>query len=232
MNKKFNQKLIYIIITSVFLIIGAIYFIFSYLHSATVIIQIAPVDATISIDGKILHNGLHKIRPHDQAEIAITADGFVPKSLNVDIEKGAITKIIAYLVPEGEQWQYYEQAKNKESLTILLANAGFQGGKMDEQANLTIDHDISANEFLKKLSVRSIMPIQLAICGEPAKRMNCDAIEVEYDYYTECDDTLCLKIRGRGQELSQDAKDRIIQEFVNRGYNFENYQYFYEYKEN
>lgn len=207
--------------------------IYQYLHSSTIIIQVAPINASISIDGEKYQNGIFKTSPKDQVEIVISAEGFETKTFNTPIEKGKLTKILTYLVPEDNNWEYYEKTANQESLSILLTNSGYQSWDLIKiSPNLTNDQDNSADNLIKKLSIESITPIQFSICGTPATRLNCDSISINYGYSPECNDTLCLLISGRKATLTSDTTNLIKSKLAEKGYNFNDYPYFYTQSDN
>lgn len=204
---------------------------YSFLHSATVIIQVAPLDATVTINGKEYASGLHQITPKSQSEVIVSAPNFETKTFNLDFKKGEITKILTYLVPEDDNWDYYKQLSNEDSLSVLLSLNGYQPWDLYQiDPNLTTDQDTTADDFLKTVFIRNATPYSFAICNGPATRTNCDAINISYDYYFECGNRLCLAITGRGPSLTTNTIDAIKEKLSARGYNFDDYEYFYEQK--
>lgn len=233
MKKPANFKLLLTAIVVTIIVVATSILVYQHFHSSTLIIQVAPTNAVITIDNKTYQNGLFTTAPKDQVDATISADGFKTKNLSLSLEKGKVNKLLTYLTPENDDWSYYEAAENQESLSILLTNSGYQSWDLIKvNSNLTTDQDTSADALIKKLSIKSVTPIQFSICGEPATRSNCDAISVSYDYSSECDNMLCLVITGRKAAISQDTLNLIKNKISEQGYNFTDYPYFYKQNEN
>lgn len=233
--KKFASYKPLIIITTIIAIIAIIVaaFIYSYLHSSTLVIQVAPTNATITINDKTYQNGIFKTKPQDQITATISANGFQTKTINLPLEKHKINQLFTYLVPTNDNWEYYEKAENQESLSILLTNSGYQSWDLIKvNSNLTTDQDNSADTLIKKLSIETITPIQFSICGEPATRSNCDSISINYTYSSECDNQLCLAISGRRAALTPETLNTVKTKMAEKGYNLDNYSYFYQQNDN
>lgn len=231
MKQPLKPKLILATIIAILLII--VITIINYLHSSTLIIQVAPVNANITINGKTYKNGLHKTAPKNKAEVTVSAEGFTSKTLTLDLKSGYSSSLLLYLVPLEEKWEIYEEEKNKESLNILLANNGYQYWNLNKISNnLTIDQDNSAENFIKKISIRSIMPLQFSICGEPANRLNCDSLTIDYNYSQKYNDSLCISISGRKANLEQSTLDIIRNKLTEYGYNLNDYNFFYQQNDN
>lgn len=224
-----NTKKLIVIFAPILLIVALIsFFIYQYLHSATVIIQVAPINAHITLNGKEVGNGLLKTSPRDDAEVVISAPGFKSKTFTINLQRGYTSNLIAYLVPEDNNWEYYEKSDHRDSLSILLSNNGYEILNLYQSSdNITTDQDSSANTLIEKLSIKSITPITFSICGQPATRSNCDSIAIDYEYSSECDDELCLAISGRKSKLDTETLNIIRSKLAESGYNLDNYKYFY-----
>lgn len=202
--------------------------IYNQIHSATLLIQIAPLDATVTINGQEYSNGSFRIAPKTQAEVTITAPEFKTKTLTLDIKSHEVTKLVTYLIPEDNDWRPYKELDNKDSLSTLLYMNGYQPWDLFQiSSNLTTDQDSSADSLINTISIRTLTPFSFSICSGPASRTNCNAISIKYDYYLECGNTLCLAITGRGANLNDATLATIREKLAERGYNFDNYEYFY-----
>lgn len=233
MKKPANFKLLLMTVIIVIIITIVTAVTYQHLHSSTLIIQVAPTNATITINSKTYQNGLFTTTPKDQVEATISADGFKTKQISFSLEKNKTNKLFTYLVPENDDWSYYEKVENQDSLSILLTNSGYQSWDLIKvNSNLTTDQDTSADKLIKELSVKTVTPIQFSVCGEPATRSNCDSISIGYDYSKKCDNMLCLVITGRKSNISQDTLNLVKTKLSEKGYNFTDYHYTYQQNDN
>lgn len=90
----------------------------------------------------------------------------------------------------------------------------------------------TAEELRHKNSIGEVMPLRLSICGVPANRVNCDAIEVRYEQNSACKNQECLVIRGRRADLTDEVLDLVREKLVEKGYDLSEYQYTYVQNEN
>lgn len=225
---KISTKTKYIILTiSCLVLIFAI--IWHYLHSATLIIQVAPTNATILLNGSPYQNGLHNLMPKEDIEVTISAKGFETKTFTINLEYGKVTNLFAYLTPQDDNWSVYINQSNQESLNLLLANNGYQYWNLAKVSdNLTLDQDNSADNFIKTLSIKSLIPIQFSVCGKPANRLNCNAFSINYDYSPDCENNLCLLITSREPTFTDEVKKGVQDKLSSLGYNFSDYLYTYK----
>ena len=90
----------------------------------------------------------------------------------------------------------------------------------------------TADELAHKNSLSEVVPIYASMCGEPASRMNCDAIVVQYDRVSECGNEECLVINGRGAKLTDEILSLVREKLAEKGYNLDDYQYIYVQNDN
>ena len=198
---------------------------FDATKTATVVFNVVPVDATIEVNGGGVRykNGSYRLHPGTY-EIRISCDGLDTKTFFVDLRSGYNTPVTVFL-SEGSNFGFYEFRDNHASFEKLSEIAS-------PNNNQTTDHDTSAEEFIlqqeQKNSISKFTPIRFAICENPATRVNCDAVEVTYDYSEKCDNQKCLIIKGRKEELTNDVITELTNQLSGRGYNLDNYRYIYE----
>lgn len=199
-----------------------------YFHSATLIIQIAPTDATILINGTPYQNGLYNLRPQEDIEVTISANKFETKTLTINLEYGKVTNLFTYLTPKNDNWNIYIDQSYQESLNLLLTNSGYQYWDVAKTtSNLTIDQDNTAEDFIKKLSIKTLVPIQFSVCGKPANRLNCNSFSIDYNYSPDCGNNLCLIITSREPTFSNKVKKNVQDKLSSLGYDLSNYRYTY-----
>ena len=190
-------------------------------------VLVAPVDATVTINGEEYRNAVYEMEPgHYTATIA--KDGFKPVTAEFDLEKDKTAGLYLYLEPSDGSWAYYEQAKNQASLEALLRlnNYNSDGDAWWPPVQVIQEKD-AAKKLAERYKVKSILPANVSLCGDVATRMTCNAIKVEYKYSKKCDDGLCLVISGRSKELPNEALSEIREKFAEGGFNFDDYRYIY-----
>lgn len=190
-------------------------------------ILVAPVDANVVIDGEEYNNAVYEMEPgHYKA--TVSRDGFNSVDLEFDLEKNKTAGLYLYLEPSSGDWDFYEKTKNQASLDALLRLNNYNSdGAMWWPAVRPIQEKDGAKEIAAKYSVKSILPVNVSLCGETATRMTCNAIRVEYEYARKCDNGLCLVISGRSKELPSEALKEIREKFAAGGFDFDNYHYIY-----
>ena len=83
----------------------------------------------------------------------------------------------------------------------------------------------TAEELAHREAIVGVMPIEFALCGENATRMNCDAVRVTYE--RACKGKECIVITGRKAELTEEALAKVKEELKARNYNLDDYDYIY-----
>jgi len=85
--------------------------------------------------------------------------------------------------------------------------------------------EYTVEELAHRKGIAGVMPIEFALCGENATRMNCDAVRVTYEQA--CKGKECIVITGRKVELTEETLDRVRAELGDKGYDLNDYQYIY-----
>lgn len=225
-----NKGLIIGLIIGV-VVVAAVFGIINALRSAVVVIQVAPTNATVTIGGKSYENGSYQFFPGKITAI-ISAEGFDSKTVDLQLDVNSQNKILTYLNPTNGDYSFYEKKENINSLNILLTANGFIGGVANEkQERFSTDQDDSADDFIKKIQIKNKMPIKFSQCGKPATRMNCNAIQIDYDYDEKCGNSLCLIIKSRSEKINDEIKEGVRKELMKVGYKLEDYKLSYSRKE-
>ncbi|RYC75003.1 hypothetical protein [Candidatus Nanosyncoccus alces] len=198
--------------------------IYNLTKNAIIDFTIAPIDATITVNGNSnYHNGSFQFHPGTY-EVTISHESLDPKTFIIELQPDSDVAITTFLSEDGI-FDFYKLKDNYSSYLMLERIAS-------PNNNQTTDHDTSAEEFIlqqeQKNSISEFTPIRFAICENPATRVNCDAVEVTYDYSEKCDNQKCLIIKGRKEELTNDVITELTNQLSSRGYNLDNYRYIYE----
>lgn len=220
-----NKWVRFVLVIDILAIIGIIAIIIYNLTKNSIInFTIAPIDATITVNGNSsYHNGSYQFHPGTY-EVVISHDGLDSKTFTVELQDNSNAAITTFL-SGSDNFDFYRLKDNYSSYLALERIAAASD-------NQTTDHDTSAEAFIlqqeRKDSITKLTPIRFAICGEPASRVNCNAIEVTYDYSEKCDNQRCLIIKGRADELFNDVINELANQLEAKGYNLKNYRYIYE----
>ena len=140
----FRNKYVRLFLIFDFLAIIAVIAIAIYNSTKNAIIElvVAPIDATISINGNSsYHNGTFRIHPGTY-EIVISYDGLDSKSFSIKLEPNSSTAIITFLTENGNL-DFYELKDNYSSYLMLSKIAS-------SSDNRTTDRDTSAEAFITK----------------------------------------------------------------------------------
>ena len=174
-------------------------------------VNVAPTQATITIDGQEYHNGTYEFAP-GQYQANIAADGFESKTLDFNVESSKTTPISTYLVNKKEGMDYYENSA--ADLQVL--------GSLSEP---------EAQEFMqrynKKLTIRDYLPIDATYNAGPMRGETKNDLQPQTitDGSTDsrCSKAFCLKVTGRNID-QQTISDTIS----NLGYNINDYEVIYD----
>lgn len=190
-------------------------------------VLVAPVDATVKIGDKRYRNAMYEMEPGEYTA-TMERNGFLKKEVKLNLERGKTTGLYAYLdLPSEGGWEFYEEKEYRGSLEALLRLGGYNEKGEKLVGGALVEENDSLTKLAKKIGVRQLMPMELAVCGEPANRMNCDAAWVEYDYAKECADELCVIITGRAAELGERMLNEVRGRMRQGGYELSDYRYVY-----
>ena len=190
-------------------------------------ILVAPVDASVMINGEEYRNAIYEMEPGHYTAI-VTREGFNEVAVDFDLEKNKTAGLYLYMEPTDGDWNFYEKKENQDSLEALLRLNNYDSDGEEWWPEISpIQEKNGAKEVVEKYKVKSILPVNISLCGEVATRMTCNAVKVEYKYPKKCADNLCLVISGRSKELPSEALSEIREKFAEGGFDFDDYRYIY-----
>ncbi|MBR2710748.1 hypothetical protein IKF02_03970 [Candidatus Saccharibacteria bacterium] len=184
-------------------------------------VLVTPLDSVVQINGEIYSNGVYEFEPGIYFA-NISKDGFESKTIEIELEKNKTTSLYIYLEQNDGGWEYYQERYNEQSLDALLKINGYGKPVLEPT-----DHDDSGSNFIHTMSIQLYTPIYFSICGEPASRMNCDSISVDYGHNKQCGNKPCLIITGRRKEINQETLAEVGAELEQRGFSLNDYEYVY-----
>lgn len=157
--------------------------------------NIAPIGATISVNGDDSYsNGSYHFSP-GKYDVTIYYDGLGSKSFSIDLERDSV-KVVSAFLSGGSDFSFYELKENYGSFAKLAEIASASN-------NITIDQDSSAEAFIQKFEKNyeflDILPI---VERTPSQYGSEYGVRYEYDIFTiedgrdtnECKMTLCLYV--------------------------------------
>lgn len=178
-------------------------------------INVAPTEATVTIDGREYHNGTYEIKP-GQYQVSISADGFDPKIVNLDIKPHQTTPLSTYLVNKKEGLAYFE--KSAADLQVL---------------NSITDQEIQdfMQQYRKKISIKDQLPISVrynAAQGSTTEGRSLDFQTVsDGTSRSDCSMAFCLLVSATyGISAPDEASVRAA--LSNLGYNYDDYEVIYD----
>ena len=190
-------------------------------------ILVAPVDANVIIGGEEYRNAVYEMEPGHYTAI-VTREDFNEVTVDFDLEKNKTAGLYLYMEPTDGNWDFYGKKENQDSLEALLRlnNYNSDGAAWWPPVQVIQEKD-AAKKLAERYKVKSILPVNVSLCGEVATRMTCNAMRVEYKYSKKCGDSLCMVISGRSKELPNEALNEIREKFTEGGFDFDDYRYIY-----
>lgn len=183
--------------------------------------NVAPLDATISVNGVNYSSGQHDITPGSY-EIKISADGLEAKTLSINIEPHHYVTVATFLSDNGKTFEYYKFKKNQGSYLRLKSIASAEN-------NITTDSDTSAQDFIIKyeqaLTIYDKLPLKGYLYEEPSVSMSTGGFAIQDGRSKDqCDKMNCLIVRCYGKNY----ENAVLEKIKEAGYNPEDYQIIYE----
>lgn len=212
-------KITSIIICVFIVVIASVIIILNVTRNATIVFNIAPVDALIQIDGNgEYHNGANDIYPGSHT-VTISHNGLITKSFIIEAQSGLVTTLSTFLSSEDKSFSFYQQKDNYPSFQKLAEIAS-------KDNNQTTDQDTSAETFIAdyqsayKLWQSSKLPIRYAKHGEYGHLTEDVTIRKGQDCYL----TLCLEALMVGT-----SDHNLIKSLLEKnGFNAEEYEIIYK----
>lgn len=194
------------------------------MKTAVISLNIAPVDATIKVNGKEYENGDYKFRPGEY-KIEVTREGMAAKEFTVEAKSGSVINVATFLVGENNGFNFYRLKGNDESF-LKLEEIAAMGD------NITIDYDKSAEEFIAgyrrayDLYMGETLPINYAEFGEEREndQRSLKEVTIMANRDEECRLALCLKVIMIGTEDKNIVEDMLTE----KGFNTEDYEIIYK----
>ena len=189
---------------------------------STINFNIAPVDATISVNGNTNYtNGQYAITPGSY-EIVVSHEGLESKTFNIDIEPHYVVALTTFLKGADNGFGFYELNANYESYEKLKAIAS-------KDNNLTTDQDTSAEQFISdsehKLSIVNILPIKGYVYADPSVGASTAGFAIrDGKSRRDCEKIACLLVNYYGEGYEETVAEKIKA----AGYNPADYQLLYE----
>lgn len=189
--------------------------------TATLVLDVTPIDATISINGKGNYiNGTYDLSPGNY-KIDITREGLDGKSFDITIDKGQIATITAYLTSGGDISFY--KAKDQRNSFEKLRNM------ISADTNNTTDHDDSAKEAVVVLyddfMRLGVLPIEDTLYeGTDAGRRLVRDITIRQSSDQSCETWLCIE----ALMLKTDNQSIVLKDLENNGFTVEDYEIKYK----
>lgn len=200
-----------VILANILAVIGVIIaIIYHHQQTASIDIQVTPIDATISINGKNYENlTSHNMLPGDY-HVVISMDGMQEKELDFTLEKDGFYKLQAYLLDENGGFDYYLNHPGDELILSEIAD------------------DKKSKEFVKKYekatSILNELPIEY------------DSYTPDFAFYTQfkiaysdkedCPKVACLDVI----DSTGNSEEAAIQLIRDKGFNPDDYEITYIYK--
>lgn len=174
--------------------------------NARLTVIVAPIDATIKINGKQYNNGTADFFP-GEVKIEVSRKDFDTKTVTVNLESHKTTTALVYLTQDGDL-DYYETSAADYEILRLVA-------------------DDNVAEYLekmeKRLAIRDLLPL--------TKNTDADTPDSKYGVYSrqtlindgselpDCDRVICLSLIDNTD--SDDVARALLDEY---GYNFDDFK--------
>lgn len=221
LNQRWVKTVFLIDILAIIVIAGIL--IWNATKTATVTFSVAPLDAKITLSGQgDYENGTYKLHPGNY-EVTISRDGLESKTFDLELKSGYVTTLTAFLIGEGNNFEFYELKANYASFQKLSEIASASN-------NQTTDHDTSAEDFITKFQTlqsfySTNLPFEYSEYGnsEDGRSILKYGITVRTSNETSCQKYLCIKAVGNNVEEAF-----IKQILTERGFNLEEYEVHYQ----
>ena len=205
----------------VFLVIAAIW---NATKTATIVFDVAPIDAKIMVGSDHYENGSFRIHPGTY-DVTVSRDGLDTKTFTLELCSGDVVNLSVFLKSGEDNFDFYTFDDNYASFR-KLAEIGSHGD------NSTFDSDFSAESFIsdyeKKydLFISDVLPIDYSEyeLAEHERYLIRD-VTVRRGNDEMCEKTLCLEVL---MALTKD-EDLVKNLLIDNGLNPEDYEIHYEF---
>lgn len=204
MKKPYIKSLIILATLIIVCVISIIVTIYITSHKK-ISILVAPVSATITINGKNYTNGTYNL-PTGEVTATIQKDGFITKKITINTSE--TTNIHTYLLQSDGTYTWY--LEHPEDATILTTIGG-------EEAKLL------SNDYQNKYPIMQNLPI---IFAEYDKEYNYTEYRIDGGSFPDCPIDFCIKITDTTGGNYQPA----INKLKSLDQDIEKYHILYEHK--
>lgn len=189
---------------------------------ATINLDIAPTDSTITINGDNRYrSGQYSITPGTY-DISVSHEGLDTKSFTIDISPQHVVSIRTFLKSNNDNFDFYKLKANYMSYKKLESIASSSN-------NVTTDHDTSAENFIQEFQKDyNLFATQLPIEYHESRGYGSDleilkniTIKASYD----CHATLCIQASAAGTN-SKDFINSLLEE---KGFKVEDFEIEYKF---
>lgn len=198
--------------------------IYNSTKNAIISFTVAPVDATITINGNnTYHNGSFRLHPGNY-EIILSHDGLNSKSFTINLEANTSTELKTFLSADDNSFDFYEEKDNYSSYLTLAKIAS-------SNDNQTTDHDTSAEAFIAKFEKNySLYQTKLPINSTEYKIINNkDTLVYDLTVRQASDKSSCTKyLCIEAIMILTDDKNLVNSKLKDAGFNLEDFEVEYK----
>lgn len=221
-KKKWVRTALIIDAIAIVIVIGGI--IWQATKTATLILNVAPVDARIQVGSNDYQNGTYRMHPGTY-NVVVSRDGLDTKSFTINLEPGSAVNFSTFLKVSEDNFDFYTLSGNYESFRKLAEIAG----KSD---NNTVDSDLSAEGFIAEYQKKydeyasNKLPINFSAYEQTdGARILVADVTIRRGSDDICEHTLCLEAL---MALTNDENliNRLLEE---NGLNPEDYEIHYKF---
>ncbi len=218
-RNKYIRIFLIIDILAVLAVIGLL--IYRATRISTIYINVAPLNATVSINGTNYSNGQYDITPGSY-NIKISREGLETKTISVNIEPHHYVTVTTFLTDANKSFDFYKLKNNYGSYQKLKSIAS-------AEKNITTDNDTSAQEFIANYdritSILDKLPLKGYVYTESGVNMPTGGFAIHNGESTQkCDRRACLLVKYYGK----DYENAVTEKIKAAGYNPDDYQIVYE----
>ncbi len=210
--------------------------------TAIIVLDVAPIDASIQIGHGGYTNGQYRLHPGSY-DIVISRDGLESKTLSVELKSGFITTVSAFLSgaasedsdassPDGSEsapdFSFYEQKNNYASFQ-KLAEIASKGN------NKTIDQDPSAESFIieypaKIKKMQAVLPITYTEYGLDPESQSGESLKLDITIRDgrdsdQCETSACIEVL---MVAPSDSKTIVEELLARKGIRADDYEIVYK----
>ena len=220
LKKKWVRIVLSIDVLALLAAVGFI--IYNAAKNSRIVFNVAPIDASISVNGKSgYESGTYAFLPGTY-EITLSHDGMESKTFTIDLASHDVATITTFLADSDHSFEFYELKDHQASMQVLQQIAS-------ADHNITTDGDASAQSFIStmksKLSIMDLLPIKGYIHAQPGVGASTAGFTIRDGRGEEkCEVITCLLVNYYGQGYETE----VMKTIEGAKYNPADYQIVYE----